>query len=169
MLLSYLWKTFRLVMTAIILILFVRTFVIEPGRVNGLSMEPTYFDDQLFFLNKFQLIFSKPERGQIIQAKMPGSEKLVMKRIIGLPGETVHIRDNSVYITTAGGTTSRLDEPYLGSDVATQTKDMKPRDYPTLRADEYFILGDNRRKSADSRDFGAVKREEIIGLVISST
>lgn len=167
MFLSYLWKTFRIIVGFAVTILVVRTLVIEPGRVNGVSMEPTYLDNQLFFLNKFQLLLSLPRRGQVIQCRKPGYDTLLIKRIVGLPGETVSIRENRVQITSADGTTSWLDEPYLPSGVATLMPDQKPITFPTLGPSEYFILGDNRRFSGDSRDFGAVPRDAIVGLAMA--
>ena len=168
MFLSYLWKTFRLVAGFILLILFLRTLVIEPGRVNGVSMEPTYLDNQLFFINKFQLIFQSPKRGQIVQARKPGSDALLIKRVVGLPGEAVTIRENRVEITDERGVTTVLDEPYLGSGVVTLMPDSKPFTFPRLGPNEYFLLGDNRRFSGDSREYGAIPRDAIIGLVMTS-
>ncbi len=168
MFLSYLWKTFRLILIAGVAILLTRTFLIEPGRVNGISMEPTFLDDELFFMNKLHLILSLPKRGQIVQSRKPNSDKLLLKRIVGLPGETIEIRESEVLVTGADGVTVRLQEPYLGPDVATLMPDMKPHTFPTLGPNEYFVLGDNRRFSGDSREYGAIPRDAIIGLVMTS-
>ncbi len=167
MFLAYLWKTFRLIASLAVAILFVRTFVIEPGRVNGVSMEPTFLDDQLFFMNKFQLIFSPPTRGQIIQSRKPNSDSVLIKRVIGLPGETVSLRGNDVFITDAAGNESRLSEPYLPSGTVTLMPDKKPVTFPRLQPNEYFVLGDNRRFSGDSREYGPIHRDAIIGLVMT--
>ncbi len=167
MLLSYLWKTFRLVSCAVLIILFVRTFLIETGRVNGVSMESTYLDSQTFYINKFALLLSTPKRGQIIQCKAPNGESLLIKRIVGLPGETVHIHENEVSVTDSRGNLIRLNETYLKPGSITQTWNHEPGDYPVLGPNEYFVMGDNRRESGDSRHFGPVPRENILGLVIS--
>ncbi len=168
MFLSYLWKTFRLILGFTLAILLARTFVVEPGRVNGVSMEPTFLDNQLFFMNKFALIFSAPKRGQVIQSKKPNSEKLVIKRIVGLPGETVTVKENGVYVTGTDGVETRVDEPYLSPDTATLMPDKKPFVFPKLADNEYFVLGDNRRFSGDSREYGPIRRDAIIGLVMTS-
>ncbi len=168
MFLTYLWKTLKLVTTVVIFILFARTLVIEPGRVNGVSMEPTYLDDQVFFMNKFWLLFSPPERGQIVQCRKPDSDMLLIKRIVGVPGETVHVRNNLVFVTDANGMTEQLSEPYLGPSMITLMPDQKPYDFPALGPNEYLVFGDNRRESVDSRNFGAIDRVEILGLVIST-
>lgn len=168
MFLAYLWKTFRLVATLAVAILFVRTLVIEPGRVNGVSMEPTFLDDEIFFLNKFKLIFSPPKRGQIIQAHRRDSDKLLIKRVIGVPGDIVEIRENSVFITGPDGIQVRVHEPYLPEGTVTLMSDKKPRAFPVLGPNEYFVLGDNRKFSGDSREYGPINRDEIVGSVMTS-
>lgn len=162
---SYLWKTFKFVVGTVTVILFVRTFMVETGRVNGVSMEPTYFDNETFLVNKFSLLLSPPKRGQVIQCKNPASGALLIKRVIGLPGETVQFRDNKVFVTDSNGNFIQLNETYLGPDIITKPWDEAAIDPFVLKKNEYFILGDNRRQSADSRHFGPISRDEILGAV----
>lgn len=166
MLFSYLWKTFRIVLIAGCGILFFRTFIVETGRVNGVSMEPTYIDNNTFFINKFQLLFSPPFRGQIVQCKSTTDNKLLIKRIIGLPGEVIHIHDNSVSITDINGNEIILNETYLEKDSITKMPDGKSADIP-IPENAYFVMGDNRRESIDSRTYGALPRETITGSIFS--
>jgi len=168
MFLSYLWKTFKIVASIVLALLFLRTFVIGTGRVNGVSMETTFLDNQKFYVNKFSLLISPPKRGQIVQCNNPLIEdRLLIKRIIGLPGEYVRIHENGVSVVDVNGNEIRLNETYLKAGAITQTWNGESGDYPKLGPDEYFVLGDNRRESGDSRHFGPVKREDIIGAVIS--
>ncbi|MEK7458818.1 MAG: signal peptidase I [Patescibacteria group bacterium] len=166
MMLTYLWKTFKVVGGIIFILLLTRTFIIETGRVNGVSMLPNYFDNQKFFVNKFALLVALPERGQVVHANDPVHNDLLIKRIIGLPGEQVRIFQNVVSITDTEGNVITLGEPYLIPNTITRVWNQTSSDYPVLGPDEYFVLGDNREASADSRHFGPLKRSDIIGLVI---
>ena len=167
MLRSYLWKTFRLAFAMIVAILLVRTFVVETGRVNGVSMEPTYVDDQTFLVNKFALLFSPPERGQVVQLRDPSGAELLLKRVIGLPRESVRIHGNEVSVVDANGNTIILNETYLKPGSVTQAWNNGTGEYPILGPNEYFVMGDNRRESVDSRHFGPVPREKILGSAFS--
>lgn len=168
MILPYLWKTTRIVLITTFSILFLRTLIIDINRVNGVSMEPNFFDQQTFYTNKFLLLFSLPKRGQIVSCKSPVDGTLMIKRIIGLPGEQVHIKNNRIYITDTQGNSKELNEPYLSESTITQPWDGGATIFPKLGPDEYFVLGDNRRESLDSRIFGAISRKHILGAVITS-
>ncbi len=164
--LLYFFKTFKIVFLFIILIVLFRGFIVEPGQVNGRSMEPLYLDDELFFINKFSLLFTPPQRGQIVQLYVDGENKgtHVIKRIIGLPGETVYIKQNSVFIIDAKGNETKLEENYIPQGVLTKSSDGKATTYGPLEEHTYFVLGENRDDSIDSRSYGPVHRSYIYGL-----
>lgn len=131
----------------IVVVVFIRTFIITPVKVNGTSMYPTLEGDEIMLLNKL----GKIDRFDIVVLKLDGENDNLIKRIIGLPGETVEIYDNQIYIND-----ELLEDPY-GYGV---TYNIDP---VTLSDDEYFILGDNRIVSLDSRVFGKIHRSEIKG------
>jgi signal peptidase I len=121
--------------------------------VEGHSMEPNLADGQRLLVNKVAYWIGEPQRGDIVVIESPeGSGKKLIKRIIGLPGETVEIRRGQVYID--GEPLQEPYHPYLGS-----------RSHPPTRVgpDQYFVLGDNRDSSGDSRVWGAVSRDRLIG------
>lgn len=161
----YIIKTFKLVICITVVIFFVRSFIIEPGRVNGRSMENTFVDEDIFLVNKPSLLWKTPQRGQVVQLIEPGTQKPIIKRIVGLPNEQIVIKRNHVYIKNPSGE-HMLDEPYLDSAMITRATNDAPTEYPPLGPDEYFVLGDNRVVSTDSRVFGAVHRSYIQGLVM---
>lgn len=164
---EYLKKTFKLVCVIAALMLFMRTFIIEPGRVNGRSMENTLRDNNIFLVNKFSLLFRSPERGDIVNIHDPATGKLLVKRIIGLPGEKIKISQNSVYSIDAMGNEKIIDEPYLKPYTITRSVEDGSILYDTIPSDEYFVMGDNRPLSIDSRNYGPVHRTKILGLVIT--
>lgn len=131
----------------IVIVVFIRTFIITPVKVNGNSMYPTLEGNEIMLLNKLGEI----DRFDIVVLKLDGENNNLIKRIIGLPGETVEIKNNKIYIDD-----EVLDDPY-GYGI---TYNIDP---VTLGDDEYYILGDNRIVSLDSRVFGKIKRSEIKG------
>ena len=165
MLLSYLWKTFKLVFATVLILLFFKTFLFETGRVNGVSMVPTFTDNEPFVINKFSLLASPPVRQQIVQCRNPLNEKLLIKRIVGIPGDSVHIHSNIVTIVTKEKTEIVLVEPYLSPNSITQMWNNESGDI-ILGRDEYYVLGDNRRESIDSRHYGPILRKDILGTVL---
>ena len=134
----------------IIAVILIRTFIITPVRVDGASMDQTLEDGQILLLYKLSNI----DYGDIIVLDEEKEGEIIIKRIIGMPGDTVSINDNTVYVNG-----EELEEDYAYGETS---------DYEeiTLGDDEYFILGDNRPISKDSRYFGPVKEDEIIGKVI---
>ena len=124
----------------IVVVVFIRTFIITPVKVNGTSMYPTLEGNEIMLLNKLADI----DRFDIVVLQLEGEDSNLIKRIIGLPGETVEISENQIYIDG-----ELLDDPY-GYGI---TYNIDP---VTLGDDEYFILGDNRIISLDSRSFGKI-------------
>lgn len=137
----------------IVLILSVKHFLIENVTVSGKSMEPTFSTGDVVLAKKFDLSL---ERFDIVI--VGGDEKNLIKRIIGMPNERIQISDGLVYINGALLDTDICSD--LIQDGGCADEEVQ------LAEDEYFVLGDNRNASSDSRDFGAVKREQIDGKVI---
>jgi len=120
-------------------------------------MEPNLQERQRILINKVVYAFHEPERGDVIVFHPPNNRQAdYIKRIIGLPGESVEIKQGTVYIHKDGNILP-LDEPYIKEQL-TRTFDGDP-----IPQDEYFVLGDNRNNSNDSRSGWTVKREDIIG------
>lgn len=134
----------------IIAVILIRTFIITPVRVDGASMDQTLEDGQILLLYKLANV----DYGDIVVLDEEKEGEIIIKRIIGMPGDTVSIRDNTIYVNG-----EEVEEDYAYGETS---------DYEeiTLDDDEYFILGDNRPISKDSRYFGPVKEDEIIGKVI---
>lgn len=134
----------------IIAVILIRTFIITPVRVDGASMDQTLEDGQILLLYKLANI----DYGDIVVLDEEKEGEIIIKRIIGMPNDTIEIKNGVLYIND-----EEIEEEYAYG----QTSDY---DKITLGEDEYFILGDNRPISKDSRYFGPVKEEEIIGKVI---
>lgn len=143
------------------LALFIRFFIAAPYVVSGQSMDPNFEDWNYLIVDRITYDIGDPERGDVIVFDLPqeGGRSLI-KRVIGLPGETVVLRNQSVTIINEkhlDGFT--LQEPYLDPKNLEGRNDLRT----TLGKDEYFVLGDNRRVSADSRLWGTLARENIVG------
>ncbi len=136
----------------------VRYFIFKPFYVKGQSMEPTFFENEYLIIDEVTYRFHEPARGEIIVFRAPTNEKdFYLKRVIGLPGERIKIENNKVIIYNQLHPQGEvLSEPYLLHQT-TGTISV------TLGQDEYFVMGDNRDASFDSRRFGAIKREAIVG------
>jgi signal peptidase I, bacterial type len=150
-----------LIVTAIVLP--IRYFLVQPFYVKGASMEPNFEDKQYLIIDEITYRVRIPERGEICVFRYPNNpSEFFIKRIIGLPGETVTVSGSHVTITTLDGKTETLDESaYLASSVVTVGEKSV-----TLGTDEYFVMGDNRPNSLDSRSFGPVPRANIVGRVM---
>lgn len=150
-----------LIVTAIVLP--IRYFLVQPFYVKGASMEPNFEDKQYLIIDEITYRLREPKRGEICVFRYPNDpSQFFIKRIIGLPGETVAISGGHVTITTIDGKTETLDESaYLASTVVTAGEKSV-----TLGTDEFFVMGDNRTNSLDSRIFGPVPRANIVGRVM---
>jgi signal peptidase I len=142
------------VLPAILIALLINVFVGQATRVEGKSMEPTLHTNQRLVVEKLSYHLHGPQRFDVVVIKVPSQGgELLIKRVVGLPGETVEIHDGQVYING-----KLLDEPFVGGDTRPGRQD--PITVPPLHV---YVLGDNRDHSNDSRSFGPVPIENIVG------
>jgi signal peptidase I len=160
--LLFIWETLKVVVLALAIVIPIRYFLFQPFFVRGQSMEPNFENGDYLIIDEISYRFSNPERGEVIVFKYPNNpSQRYIKRIIGLPGETIEIKSGSVIIHSQVREEVLDESEYLLSTVQT------PGDVKlSLGEDEYFVLGDNRGLSSDSRRWGPLKREHIIGKVL---
>jgi signal peptidase I len=167
-----LWRFLaELIRTALIvgiLAYVIRIFVLQPFVVEGSSMFPRFETNDFLIVDKISYHIHGPERGDIIVFKYPGDLSTnYVKRVIGLPGDTVRITDGKVTVintTHPNGVT--LSEPYVAAGNITTVPTGSPSSEYTVPAGDYFVLGDNRRASSDSREWGFLPKEDLIGRVV---
>ena len=146
----------------ILVFFFIKFFVVDVGKVDGVSMDPTLYDGQLFAVDHATLLYRTPERGDIVQIRHPDDEhKLVVKRIVGLAGETISFKAGEVYIDG-----ELFEEEYLSIETRTLI-DFGFSNSTLVPEGAFFVLGDNRLHSTDSRHYGVVPRELVMGVVRS--
>ncbi len=147
----------RYVVTAFIIVFIVRTYLAQPFVVSGSSMVPTFEDKEYLIVDEITYRFHEPQRGDVIVFRYPKNpSQFFIKRIIGLPGEKVIIDGSDVTIEQTDGTKIQLSEPYV------KNKSFNEHTY-ALNDTEYFVMGDNRAASSDSRSWGALEEQYIIG------
>lgn len=155
-----LWEYIKMIIFVVVVVLIVNNFLLINARVPSESMEKTIMTGDRFFGNRLAYLFDAPERFDIVVFKYPDDEsQLFVKRVIGLPGETVEIKDGKVYIN---GSETPLDDSFTPE---TPTGDYGPYVVPE---GSYFMLGDNRNHSGDSRFWKQpyVEKEKIVGKAI---
>lgn len=156
------WVKYLLI--GVVLTFLLMTFVLQRNLVQGLSMAPTLLPNEHLWIQKLSRYWGGLDRGDIVtirSADLPNAKKRkddYVKRIVGLPGELVEIREGRVWINR-----KPLDESYLPADVTTTVHGKTT--FWRLEQDEYFVLGDNRANSLDSRQFGPVPLKAILGEV----
>lgn len=135
---------------------------IQPILVQGISMQPTYRDGQRRFLNKLAYRFSPPQRGDVIGIREAGKQVLLLKRVVGLPGERLRIVQGTVLING-----DPLEEPYL-LPPTNGVRNPAPWNLQEVRLgqDEHYVIGDNRSMRQTDHYFGIVERERIVGRLI---
>ena len=154
---------FGYTVVALGLALFIRFFIAAPYIVEGSSMEPTFSGWDYLIIDKVVYDVKKPERGEVIVFTLPqDASRSLIKRVIGLPGETVRISGSTITIINEKHPDGfALEEPYIDPKNATDGEHVER----TLGSDEYFVMGDNRRVSSDSRIWGALPMKDISGRV----
>jgi signal peptidase I len=136
-------------------------FLVQSVQVVGRSMVPTLYDSQHYLLNRWVYHLHAPRHSDVVVLRDPSDNGFSVKRIIATPGDSIHLKDGSVFINGC-----KLNEAYLAPGTPTFT-DSKYRDQLILCGkDQYFVLGDNRLNSIDSRAYGPVPRRNILGLII---
>lgn len=154
------------ILTAL-LYLVVNTFVAQPFEVEQRSMEPTLAAGDHVLIDKLSPRWSSYVRGDVIVFRAPDpyddQGTPYVKRIVGTPGDTIQIENGRIYVTAAGGLPTRLDEPYLEGREPTLPQGVEGRREWTVPEGSYFVLGDNRTESVDSRTFGAIPVDRIVG------
>jgi len=161
--LSQIWELAKIFLIALAIVVPVRYFLFQPFIVRGDSMVPNFHSGDYLIIDEISYRLSPPQRGDVIVFKYPQNPNhRFIKRIIGLPGETIEIQDGRITIYNKEGQTQVLDEEVYLPGAENNT-------YGNLRIvlgeDEYFVLGDNRSYSSDSRNWGALPRNNIIGKV----
>ena len=158
---TFVWEVAKIIIIAAVIVIPIRYFLFQPFFVRGQSMDPNFENGDYLIVDEITYRFKTPQRGEVIVFKSPqNSSQRFIKRIIGLPGETIEIRDGEIIIHK-DGQYQVLDESNYLSDLLTEGNIQI-----TLAQDEYFVLGDNRPFSFDSRRFGVLSEENIIGRVI---
>lgn len=155
------WETVRYALVAALIIIPIRTFIAQPFVVSGNSMYPTFHNSEYLIVNELAKYEDSYERGDVVILRYPlDPSKYFIKRIIGLPGETVTIKNGTVSVSSSANPTPVvLKEPY----VKNPKDDTSSR---TLSGDEYFVMGDNRAQSSDSRVWGPVPKNLMDGKAL---
>jgi signal peptidase I len=150
---------------AIVLVLafIIKTFFIQTFIIDGQSMEPNFHNGEYLLVDKFSYHITQPKRGDVDIIIPPDDiSKDYIKRIIGVPGDTVEIKSGKVFINN-----KEIKEPYLPSNTPTLINgDFKQSQKITLKDNQYYVLGDNRGDSRDSRYIGIIPKENIIGRTL---
>ena len=152
------WELVRFAIIAIAIVIPIRIFIAQPFIVSGSSMVPTFEDGQYLIVDELSYRLGNPKRDDVVVFRYPNDQKkFFIKRIIGLPNETIDINGNEVTVTNKEHLNGfKLDQPYVkniaNNDIHFELKD-----------NEYFVMGDNRSSSSDSRYWGAVPKKLLIG------
>ncbi|MCX6753062.1 MAG: signal peptidase I [Candidatus Nomurabacteria bacterium] len=155
------WELVRFAFIAIVIVIPIRIFVAQPFVVSGTSMVPTFQNGQYLIVDELTYNFKSPQRGDVVVFRYPGdTSKFFIKRIIGLPGETVDVKAEQTIITNKEHPEGfALDQSY----VKNHSEDSAHR---VLTNDEYFVMGDNRSGSSDSRYWGPVPKKLLVGRAL---
>jgi len=160
--LKFFWSSLEVLETiaiSVFAVFIIRTFLFQPFLVSGASMAPTFSNGDYILVDEISYRLREPQRGEVIVFEPPVGGSYFIKRIIGLPNEKVKISNGEIDIFDPKGNKIVLKENYIPADVKTFGEQEI-----TLKSDQYFVLGDNRNYSFDSRAWGFLSKEKIIGL-----
>jgi len=158
---SFAWEALKIIIIALVIVIPIRYFLFQPFLVRGQSMEPNFENGDYLIIDEISYRFKEPQRGEVVVFKYPQNlSQRYIKRVIGLPGETIVIKNGEVAIYKERKRWVLDEVSYLPKFVET-SGDLQI----ALRQNEYFVLGDNRPVSSDSRRWGPLPRENIIGRV----
>jgi len=163
---SFIFELAKVVIISLAIVIPVRHFLIQPFYVKGASMEPNFHDNEYLVIDEISYRMREPKRGEVVVFRYPlDPQEFFIKRVIGLPGEKIEFKNGQVVIYNESDPDGMfLDEEYLPEDLRTYSfTDEKPVEIGT---NEYFLMGDNRSSSKDSRSFGPVGKSFIVGRVI---
>lgn len=159
---SFCWEISKIFLITLAIVAPIRYFLFQPFFVKGESMMPNFSDGDYLIVDEISSYFKDPSRGEVIVFKFPNNpSQRFIKRVIGLPGETVEINNNQVAISKNGEKKVLDETTYLAVSIET-----KGSIKITLADNEYFVMGDNRNFSFDSRSFGPVTKDKIIGRAL---
>jgi len=158
--LAFIWETVKIVTISLAIIIPIRYYLVQPFFVKGASMEQNFHDGDYLLIDEISYRFHEPRRGDVIVFRYPENpSQFYIKRIIGLPGETVEVKNNKVKIYNAEFKTGFVPKEYYLSDGQETFGNTSLQ----LKDDEYFVIGDNRLQSSDSRRWGPVAKKFITG------
>jgi len=154
-------EVLEIALIAVVTVFIVRSFLLQPFLVNGASMEPNFSNGDYLLVDELTYRLRSPERGEVIVFRYPGDESTYyIKRIIGLPGERVVFEKDGIKIFNDKNPSGfRINEAYLPMPLAYTDKEF------LISPNQYFVMGDNRSYSFDSRSWGSLDKRELIGLV----
>lgn len=156
---SFFLELIKIALLAGLTIGLVRYFLFKPFYVKGQSMEPNFYEHDYLIIDEISYRFRTPVRGEIIVFRSPVNEDYYLKRVVGLPGERVKIEDNKIVIFNLENPQGLVvNETYLNESTVGSVN-------ITLTNDQYFVMGDNRDASYDSRRFGPIEKNAIVGKV----
>jgi signal peptidase I len=158
-LIAFALEVVQIVVISAAIIVPIRYFLIQPFYVKGASMEPNFYEQEYLIIDELSYRFRAPERGEVVVFRYPlDRSQYFIKRTIGLPGETIEITDGNIIIYNEEYPNGQvLDEEYINHDRT------NGKERVTLGADEYYLLGDNRDASLDSRSIGPIIEDDLIG------
>jgi len=164
----FLLDSLKILLIALAIVVPIRMLLFQPFMVKGNSMEPNYHSGDYLIVDELSYRLRDPERGEVIVFKYPLNPSYrYIKRIIGLPNETIELKNGEIYVSRAGGEPQKVDENlYINGKTREEWKTMLDYGPLTLQSNEYFVLGDNRNFSSDSRRWGVLTAQNITGRIL---
>jgi signal peptidase I len=164
---DFLMDSLKILIIALIIVIPIRTFLFQPFIVKGVSMEPNYRSGDYLIIDEFSYRLREPQRSEVIVFEYPlNPSSKYIKRIIGLPGETIEIKNGEVYVTKNNELTKIEESIYLSMEDIKNWSINNNFNSLELKENEYFVMGDNRNYSSDSRRWGVLPKENIIGRML---